>query len=150
MFADNILGWYNQIAEFIIQIKSELMSPQWDSSVNTRYRLLLDKLRDSDKFYSNCCNSVEHLSHYEIDQPVGPELEKKLRQLIAEYRLFEESVFKMKDEIGHFLSEEERGFSDSSQPKKSSNERKIWADRIEQDFLKFQTCKNTLIRIIRK
>lgn len=139
-FSDKILAWYNKITELVISLQSDLRHSEFNETQRNEYRKSLERIRETDEFYSKCHNFARsRIPRLLRQKSFSDELKQTLRQLSYSYLRFERVVFSMKNQVWQSL------WRDMTQ-----GQRIAFSNRIEKDFRKFKKSKNALLKTAAK
>jgi len=137
-FGEAILGWYNRIAGLVAVLMIDLQGEEFTKLQQDDYRKSLATIQLRDEFYSRCRNFVvSRVPHYLDLQAPSAEIKEALGNVAKSYSRFEFIVFSMKSRIWESLW-----------IKMNKDQRLALSDRIANDFRRFRTHKDAIIRAI--
>jgi hypothetical protein len=104
-FLNNVFGWYNKIFLFTNHLVHDAKAGKLTPKKLNQYQKLLDDIRGSDQYYSNC----KHFIHYAVEsyletKPFSEvDFKSRLQKLQHSYNRFESIVIFHKDSMGQLL-----------------------------------------------
>jgi hypothetical protein len=136
-FLNNVSGWYDRIFIFTNHLIHDVKAEKLTSKKLNEYPKLLDDIRGSDQYYSNC----RHFIHYAMEsyletKPFSEaDFRSRLQKLQHSYNRFESIVIDHKDSMGHLL---DRWDNLTPQGKKEI------VDKIEMEMQQIQSFKDAV------
>jgi len=136
-FLNNVFGWYDRIFIFTNHLIHDAKAGKLTSKKLSQYRKLLDDIRGSDQYYSNCRHFIQYaLESYLETKPFSEaDFKSRLQKLQHSYNRFEGAVIFHKDSMGDLL----RRWDNLT----AKGKREI-VDKIEMEMQEIQSFKNAV------